>query len=187
MSMEKEFESLLEKFYRGDTDRREEQLLAGYFNRKSLPTQYEADRELFQSLSSAAPEMPKGLEQRMGNLIDRMEMAEMSGKKVTKSTLIRRNFRLQIAGLVASLLIVATIGFWAYIGGNDNESLLADTFESPEQAEVATLEALQLFANNFSKGTRTVEHADRQVDKAFSLLRETVGQGVLSGEDPVIE
>lgn len=176
MSMEKEFESLLEKFYRGDTDRREEQLLAGYFNRQLLPAQYEADRELFQSLSSAALEMPKDLEQRMGNLIDKMEMAEISGKTVAKSTLIRRNFRLQIAGLVASLLIIATIGFWTYFSGNDNESLLTDTFENPTQAEAATLEALQLFANNFSKGTRTVEHADRQVDKAFSLLRETVGR-----------
>ena len=174
--MEKEFESLLEKFYRGDTDRREEQLLAGYFNRQLLPAQYEADRELFQSLSSAALEMPKDLEQRMGNLIDKMERAEISGKTTEKGTLIRRNFRLRIAGLVASLLIVATIGFWTYFSGSGNQSLLTDTFENPEQAEAATLEALQLFANNFSKGTRTVEHADRQVDKAFSLLRETVGR-----------
>ena len=187
MSMEKEFESLLEKFYRGDTDRREEQLLAGYFNRQLLPAQYEADRELFQSLSSAAPEMPKDLEQRMGNLIDKMEMAEISGKTVAKSTLIRRNFRLQIAGLVASLLIIATIGFWTYFSGNDNESLLTDTFENPTQAEAATLEALQFFASNFSKGTRTVEHADQKVDKAFGILREAVGQEVKSEEGLVNE
>ena len=174
--MEKEFESLLEKFYRGETDRREEQLLIGYFNRESLPARFEADRELFQLLSSAAPEMPKGLESQMGHLIDKMERAEISAKTTEKGSLIRRNFRLRIAGLVASLLIVATIGFWTYFSGSDNESLLTDTFENPEQAEAATLEALQLFANNFSKGTRTVEHADRQVDKAFSLLRETVGR-----------
>ena len=176
MSMEKEFESLLEKFYRGETDRREEQLLIGYFNRESLPARFEADRELFQLLSSAAPEMPKSLESQMGHLIDKMERAEISAKTTEKGSLIRRNFRLRIAGLVASLLIVATIGFWTYFSGSDNESLLTDTFENPEQAEAATLEALQLFANNFSKGTRTVEHADRQVDKAFSLLRETVGR-----------
>ena len=176
MSMEKEFESLLEKFYRGDTDRREEQLLAGYLNSESLPARFEADRELYRLLSSVAPEIPKGLESKMGHLIDRMERAEISGKTTEKGTLIRRNFKLRIAGLVASLLIVATIGFWTYFSGSGNQSLLTDTFENPEQAEAATLEALQLFANNFSKGTRTVEHADRQVDKAFSLLRETVGR-----------
>ncbi|QRX62869.1 hypothetical protein JS578_08155 [Dysgonomonadaceae bacterium zrk40] len=176
MSMEKEFESLLEKFYRGETDRREEQLLSGYLNNESLPARFEADRELYRLLSSTAPEMPKGLESKMGHLVDRMERAEISGKTTEKGTLIRRNLKLRIAGMVASLLIVATIGFWTYFSGSDNESLLADTFENPEQAEAATLEALQLFANNFSKGTRTVEHADRQVDKAFSLLRETVGR-----------
>lgn len=174
--MEKEFEFLLEKFYHGETDRREEQLLIGYFNRESLPARFEADRKLFQLLSSAAPEMPTSLESQMGHLIDKMERAEISAKTTEKGSLIRRNFRLRIAGLVASLLIVTTIGFWTYFSGSDNESLLTDTFEKPEQAEAATLEALQLFANNFSKGTRTVEYADRQVDKAFSLLRETVGR-----------
>lgn len=187
MSMEKEFESLLEKFYRGETDRQEEQLLAGYFNNKSLSARFDADRELYQLLSSAAPEMPKGLESQMGHLIDRMEMAEMSGKTTEKGTLIRRNFSLRIAGLVASLLFLATIGFWTYYSGSDNESLLTDTFENPAQAEAATLEALQLFASNFSKGTRTVEHADRQVDKAFGILRETVGRGMTSGESPINE
>ncbi|HOO95214.1 MAG TPA: hypothetical protein PLH60_04220 [Proteiniphilum sp.] len=185
--MEKEFESLLEKFYRGETDCREEQLLAGYLNSESLPARFEADRELFQLLSSAAPEMPKGLESQMGHLIDRMEMAELSGKRTEKGTLIRRNFKLRIAGLVASLMFLATIGFWTYFSESDNKSLLTDTFENPEQAEAATLEALQLFANNFSKGTRTVEHADRQVDKAFGILRETVGQGLTIIEDPVNE
>ena len=187
MSIEKEFESLLEKFYRGETDCREEHLLAGYLSSESLPARFEADRELYRLLSSAAPEIPKGLEHQMDHLIDRMEKAEMRGKITAKDTLIRRNFSLRIAGMIASLLIVATIVFWTYFSGSDNESLLNDTFENPEQAEAATMEALQLFANNFSKGTRTVEHADRQVDKAFSLLRETVEQGVLSGGDPVNE
>ncbi len=108
--------------------------------------------------------MPKGLESQMGHLIDRMEMAELSGKRTEKGTLIRRNFKLRIAGLVASLMFLATIGFWTYFSESDNKSLLTDTFENPEQAEAATLEAPA--ANNFSKGTRTVEHADRQVDKA---------------------
>ncbi len=55
MSMEKEFESLLEKFYRGETDCREEQLLAGYLNSESLPARFSKLTGAVSLLSSAAP------------------------------------------------------------------------------------------------------------------------------------
>ena len=188
--MEKAFETLLEKFYRGETDRDEEQLLADFFSRERLPEQFEADRNLFHSLAAATPEMSEGLEQRMSELIDSLEHAEQSGKPLRavklqqneslqgKRVVTRRYFRLQIAGLVASLLIVAGIGIWTYFGGDSKESLLADTFDNPAEAQEATLEALQLFADNFSKGTHTVEQVDQQVGETFGIVREVLGQEV---------
>lgn len=187
MYMENEFEALLDKFYRGDTTLEEEQLLASFFSRNVLPEQWEADKNLFESLHVAATEMPEGLEQRMSQLIDSLEEREKSGKKIGIRSVFRRDFRLQIAGLVASLLVLATIGFWSYFNRHESEPLLVDTFENPEQAREATLEALQLFADNFSKGTHTVEQVDRQVDRAFGILRETLGQTVTCGEDPVVK
>ncbi len=193
--MEKDIEALLEKFYRGETDRDEEQLLAGYFKREPLPEQFEADRNLFQSLTQTASEIPEGLEQRMGELIDSLEntersetseKSENSEKRVNapeKRVIIRRDFRLQIAGLVASLLIVVGIGIWTYFGRDSKEPLLADTFENPEEAREATLEALQLFADNFSKGTRSMEQVERQMDATFGILREVLGQDVAPAND----
>lgn len=184
--MEKEFEALLEKFYRGETDRDEELTLAGYCNRESLPEQFESDRNLFQSLAAAAPEIPAGLEQRMGVLVDSLENAEKSEENMKipgKRVLIRRDFILRMAGLVASLLIIATTGYWAYFRQNGSESLLTETFENPEQAQKAVLEALQLFADNFSKGTRSMEQVDKQMDATFSILRETLGQDLVRVKD----
>ena len=100
-----------------------------------------------------------------------------------KRVLIRRDFILRMAGLVASLLIIATTGYWAYFRQNGSESLLTETFENPEQAQKAVLEALQLFADNFSKGTRSMEQVDKQMDATFSILRETLGQDLVRVKD----
>ena len=193
--MEKEYEALLDKFYRGETDRDEELILAGYLNREQVPEPFEHDRRLFQLLETAIPEMPEGLEQRMGALIDSLEHAEQGENPrlsvnrpqnesvPVKRVVTRRYFALQIAGLVASLLLIATIGYRVYFGKSDSEPLLADTFENPEEAQQATLEALQLFADNFSKGTRSVEQVDRQVGETFGILREALGQEVVRTEE----
>lgn len=163
-----DIDKLLIKFYKGDTDGKEEEFLVNYFTHDNLPVSRDKDRNVFLALSSFETEVPSGLEQKMASLIDSLEQEE---KKTAKNR-VKIEFRKRVIGIAASVILVVGIGFWYQYQNNSNRSTLTETFENPQESQEAVIAALRLFSLNFSKGTETIEKADSQIDKTLRIVNQ---------------
>ena len=174
----KDINKLLQKFYRGETDLEEERYLSEYFRQSPLPSDMDHDREVFLTLSRYSAEVPSGLKQKMGSLIDSLEQEE----RATAPHPVKRVLPRRIIGLVASLLLVAAIGLRIHFSEASHSALLADTYDSPQQAHDAALSALQLFSQNFSKGTQSVGKVDRQIVATLEIINQSFNENATSQE-----
>ncbi|HBG80806.1 MAG TPA: hypothetical protein DDW74_08795, partial [Porphyromonadaceae bacterium] len=57
-------------------------------------------------------------------------------------------------------------------------TLFTDAYKNPDDAYRATVEALQLFSDNFSKGTESVEKANMHLEKAQEIINQSLKQGI---------
>jgi len=164
-----DIDKLLIKFYKGDTDDKEEELLVNYFTQDNLPVSRDKDRNVFLALSSFETEVPSGLEQKIASLIDSLEQEE----KKTANNSVKIGLRNRVIGIAASILLVVGIGFWYQSQNSSNRSTtLTETFENPQESHEAVVAALRLFSQNFSKGTETIEKADGQIDKTLRIVNQ---------------
>ena len=161
--------NLLVKFYNGETSRDEEARLSAFFRQGNLPDEFAGDRKLFLSLSDYGAEIPLGLEGKMDSFIDRLEKEESAEKRPSQKVKLWR----RTIGAAASLLLIVAIGFWQY-SENKIGAALADTYQSPEEAREATLQAIQLFSQNFSKGIEPVEKANTELKKTQVIINKTL-------------
>lgn len=162
--------SLLTKFYEGETSPEEETRLFDFFRQENLPAEWEKDRELFISLSAFEPEIPNELEDRMSEFIDSLEKSENQAKKVGRKIEMRR----YVVGIAASVLLIIGVGLWNQSRKSSDENFLADTYETPEQAQEATMEALQLFSQHFSKGVEPLKKADEKLESAQKIINNAI-------------
>lgn len=176
--MQNKIEILIDRFYKGETDSKEEELLVNYFTQEPGSLQGDADRNVIQLLSSAKISVPSGLESKIASMIDRWEVQEK--KRVMDRN--RIEFRKRIIGVAASVLLVIGIGFWYQYRNVENQSGLKETFDTPQESQEAVMEALQLFSQNFSKGTGAMEKADEQVDKTLKIIDQLLNEDVVNTE-----
>ena len=173
--MQDNIEILIDRFYKGETNSKEEELLLNYFTQESDPIQGNVDRNVFQALSAAKTSVPPGLEQKIATLIDGWE-AQEAGEKKRATGRYKIEFRMRIIGIAASILLVIGIGFWYQYQNVGNQSGLHETFNTPQESQEAVVEALQLFSHNFSKGTSAMEKADEQVDKTLKIVDQLLSE-----------
>ena len=169
---------LLQKFYRGETDLEEERYLSEYFRQSPLPSDSDHDREVFHALTRYTAEVPSGLKQRMGSLVDSLEQEE----KTSANRPVHKVLHRRVIGLVASLLVVAGLALWTYFRDDGNSPVLADTYDSPQRAHDAALNALQLFSQNFSRGTQSVVKADKQIVATLEIINQSLNENAASQE-----
>lgn len=171
--MQNKIETLIDRFYKGETNSEEEVLLIHYFTQDQDLSQEIADRDLFQALSAMKTTVPQGLEQKLSFMIDEWEAQE---EGVKKQFALRRTieFRRQIIGIAASVLLVIGVGFWYQYQQEGNQNGLEDTYTNPQQSQEAVLKALQLFSQNFSKGTGVLEKADQKVDRTMKIVDQVL-------------
>lgn len=169
---------LLQKFYRGDTDLEEEKSLSDFFSQPDLAAEWDKDRKVFLALSPSTGAVPSGLKQKMDSLIDALEQEEKKAAPLPVKKLLPG----RIIGLVASLLLVAAIGLRTYFRGESNSLTLADTYDSPQEARDATIIALQLFSQNFSKGTQSIGKADKQIAATLEIINQSLNEGATTQE-----
>lgn len=173
--MQDNIEILIDRFYKGETNSKEEELLLDYFTQELDPIQGNVDRNVFQALSAAKTSVPPGLEQKIATMIDVWEAQEAGEKK--RATLHNKiEFRKRIIGIAASVLLVIGIGFWYQYQNVGNQSGLNETFDTPQESQEAIVDALQLFSHNFSKGTSAMEKANEQVDKTFKIIDQLLSE-----------
>lgn len=176
--MQNKIEILIDRFYKGETNGKEEELLVSYFTQGADSLQSDADRNVFQLLSSAKTVVPSELEQKMASMIDMWEMQEMQEMQEKERTADRNKIELRkrIIGIAASILLVMGIGFWYQYENVGSQSKLKETFDTPQESQEAVVEALRLFSHNFSKGTSTMEKADEQVDKTLKIIDQLLNE-----------
>lgn len=168
-----EIRNLLSKYYDGTTTEAEELTLREYFTSSvDIPDDLEADRQLFSKLASTAePELPFDLDERLQAKIDEWEAAEKC------ATATRKRIRLPrpgiITGIAASLLLLLSIGFYFMRPVQP----AAPSEPTPEEVYAQTEKALLIFANAVDKSMKQMETVEetsvkvnRQLDTQLSRL-----------------
>lgn len=141
-------EKLLVRFYNAETSEQEEQELKDFFRHGEVPPHLLTEKEMFLQLH--ASDTPKGMEERLGNLIDQWELSEQKTQKK------RRIFHLQwIGSIAASLLLI--IGMSLY----QQEPQQKDTCATPEEAYAHAEKALVMFSEALNKGIRPIQNIEK--------------------------
>jgi hypothetical protein len=170
MQIEKIYK-LLDRFYKGETSLDEEKLLSEFFRQEVVPTSLEEDKRLFLSFYDEHVTIPHNLEQRISELIDSFD-----DDRKLKSERKRNKFQQLLSPILivaASILLVFGIRFFVQ-SGSSNPTLMADTYQNPDEAYRATIHALQLFSDNFEKGMQPIEKAAVHVEKTQKIIHQTI-------------
>ena len=134
---------LLEKYYSGETDVNEEKILEDYFMHDEVSAEFSVDKEVFCHLAEMKENdeitVPVGMEKRISDNID---MWEKQGKanKPRYYTLYK-----YVSGIAAAAVILICISVFMP-KNQDDSAVMQDTFDNPQEAYMATENALQLFA-----------------------------------------
>ena len=152
-------EKLLKRYYNAQTSEQEEQMLKDFFFNEDVPPYLQAEKEMFLQLQ--ATDVPEGMEERLGNLIDQWELSERKAQKK------HRIFRLQwIGSIAASLLLLIGLSWYMY------EPPRKDTCATPEEAFAHAEKALILFSETLNKGLRPIE----EIEKTQQSIRKQINK-----------
>ena len=145
---------LLDRYYDGQTNEREEQVLKDYFLQDDVPPQWATDQRLFRQLYGADMPAVDGLEQRLSRQVDSWNRVEKTANRRTRTISLR-----WIAGIAASLLLLFAIGL--LVDRQQKQAQYAvqqDTFDDPRDAYAETQKALMMFSKSINKGLNKVEN-----------------------------
>lgn len=162
-------DQFLEKFYRGDTTREEEKILSDYFAQADVPEKYAQDKKVFASLSDYEIGQSDTFEQRVETFVDSLQAPEVENYQPK-----RRTMWTKALSIAASLLIVLSIGFLANRYAENNRNTLADTYENPDEAYQATMDALAMFSEKYSEGMEPMKKADSHLQKTQEIINQTI-------------
>lgn len=159
---------LVEKFYEGNTSLGEEKTLADFLLRDNVPDEFLPDSKLFRALNTPSMEVPDESAQAIESLIDSFKEEQPSDKKT-------RMFHAKYwtIGIAASLALILGVRRFQK-SGQPASTLFTDTYKNPDDACRATVEALQLFSDNFSKGTESVEKASMHLEKVQEIINQSL-------------
>lgn len=158
---------LLEKFYEGDTSLEEEQILADFLLQDDVPDEFLSDKKLFRALSENQVEVPPTSSKAIESLIDSFSEEKSSDNKAKKL-----HVRYWAIGVAASAALIFGVSQFQKNQPADS-TFFTDTYKNPDDAYQATMNALQLFSENFSKGTESVEKANAQLGKAQEIINKS--------------
>lgn len=128
---------LLERFYAGQTSATEEQELTGRLDEASA-----GDKALFRGLSGMrVPDENVPVPEDLSRMIERTVDRELG----------RRSGRMRLIASVSAIGVAAAIAAVAFLTPLHIEEP-ADTFDNPEEAYAAVVEALGLIGQNLGKG-----------------------------------
>lgn len=159
-----EIERLLAEFYEGNTSEQEEKLLKDAFETEELPEHLRQERRLFLHLfpEEAGKDVPAGLEEKLGRMIDEKAEEEQHFFRRNKT---KRNWR-WVGGIAATLLLLVGMGYGiANMGEGMRPPTPRDTFSNPEDAYKALQTTLLEVSVNLNKGIEQVEETQLDVTK----------------------
>lgn len=152
---------LLEKYYEGETNRNEEEILKSFFLSGKVPADMESDRQLFLSLHEESLLRVPG-----GEGFEERFFGSVSGNK--KSELkSNRAIYMRFAAIAASFLLIAGSYFLIVheygIEGNGHDYQVYSP-EDPEKAYEEAKSALLMVSSVMNRGTAELEKLSRFED-----------------------
>jgi hypothetical protein len=141
-----ELNSLLAKYYSGESTEEDESLLKSFFNRDNIPEGFEAEKKIFSYYRNAleVPEPSSDFETRILAGIDEYEKENRSRKL--------RKIILHLISTAAGLLILAGSYFF-FINRNEPR----ETYSDPKTAYAETMKILMEVSSQMNRGTRALE------------------------------
>jgi len=141
-----EIETLLNKYYEGESSLEEEQYLMEYFRQDVVPDHLAPHQEQFMYYKSARDEkLPnKNFEHEMTRKIGE----ESSGTAYAK----RSRMYYFVTGIAASIVILIGVYFQFIAKPNTNKYTTEDTYQDPEKAYAEAKKALLLVSEKFNAG-----------------------------------
>lgn len=163
-----EIKHLLDRFYRGETSMDEEKRLSDFFRQENVPDEFLSDKKLFDALNNNAIDVPQESSKAIEALID-----SFTDDNSVRTSVKRANIRYWAIGIAASLALI--LGVRQVQKSQQPEStLFTDTYKNPDDAYQATMDALQLFSENFSKGTETVKKANTRLEETQNIINQSI-------------
>lgn len=156
---------LVHKFYLGETSLAEEKILSDFFCRDMVPDEFLPDKKLFLALNENPINIPQEESEKIKMLIDSFKPE--SPKKTKKMPIIYWT-----VGVAASFALI--FGVTRFQNQQTRDVFFTDTYTNPDDAYRATMDALQLFSQNFSKGAETVEKANDHLEKTQEIINQTI-------------
>jgi hypothetical protein len=154
--------TILEKFYQGSSNEKEEMELKEFFQREKIPEEFKADGELFSSFASINEDVdvPGDLNQKLISLIDNAQHKEQRSRRINLYS---------FSGLAAGLLIIISV----YLGflREDKSTVIIEQYavEDPEVAYLEARKALNLVAEKWNQGTSELNNLG-QVNKGIETI-----------------
>lgn len=148
---------LLAKYYDGQTSEEEESELARLFASGDVPDDMAEERLFFVHLhgSNDTSGVPYGFEERLEDMVDRLAEADSAGRSAVVP--LRRRLKI-VAGIAASVLFVASLGFGLLNRVDNMHKPSVDDRIALAQAQ----EAILKFSMTLNKGLNSMEAAGRE-------------------------
>lgn len=148
---------LLAKYYDGQTSEEEECELARLFASGDVPDDMAEERLFFVHLhgSNDTSGVPYGFEERLEDMVDRLAEADGAGRSAVVP--LRRRLKI-VAGIAASVLFVASLGFGLLNRVDNMHTPSVDDRIALAQAQ----EAILKFSMTLNKGLNSMEAAGRE-------------------------
>ena len=161
----KELDSLLEKYYSGESTQGEERILRDYFRGDTILSGYEAEREIFKyyGTEKGIPEPSPDFENRI--------IAIVAGAGGKERTLNYRRYLLPLIGAAASILILAGSYFLFNRSGE-----MKDTYSDPQIAYLETRKILLDVSLKMNHATRELEPVgkiNQMTEMGFSAINRS--------------
>jgi len=151
---------LIEKFYNGETSKREEQLLKDYFDQKDIPEQYSDTKEYFNFLQKEAA----------------LELDDTFDEKFFKETGLdehqtnnKRIWMYRISGIAATILVFILV--WV---GTElfQPKEVYGTISDPAIAFLETQKAIDEVSKKMNKGLQPAEKTVKKIDENVKRVGE---------------
>lgn len=148
---------LLAKYYDGQTSEEEESELARLFASGYVSDDMAEERLFFVHLhgSNDTSGVPYGFEERLEDMVDRLAEADGAGRSAVVP--LRRRLKI-VAGIAASVLFVASLGFGLLNRVDNMHTPSVDDRIALAQAQ----EAILKFSMTLNKGLNSMEAAGRE-------------------------
>jgi hypothetical protein len=163
---ENKIEQLLQAFYDGDTTPEEEEMLFNFFNSENINDKWHTERDTFNVLyDSEEVPLPKGITKRLESAIDK-HIAETTQKSS------RRKIFIAISSAAAIALLC--IGLFFIYEKDTKSQMFTDTFTNPEDAALATEQALIFVSDKLNHGLSSLEKVREGVNKSNKILYKAI-------------